>query len=148
MTTLAPAIRAIGREAALGAGVGLFVLGIGGRIVMRWIAIRTGAIPSFNLGGTLTVVALGAAAGALGALFHLVARVASRRIAGGSAAVRLLVFFALLVLVTLRGLQGSPPASAALFWPLVLVYGLALDRVLGRFADAASITRPISPPLS
>jgi len=147
MIPLAPAVRAIGKEAVLGAGIGLFVLGIGGRIVMRAIAVRTGAIPSFTLGGTLSIVAFGAAAGALGALFHLLARVAARRVARGSTAVRLLVFFALLVLVTLRGLHGSPPASAALFWPLVLVYGVTLDRALGRFTDTARVARPISPPL-
>jgi hypothetical protein len=62
--------------------------------------------------------------------------------------VRLLVFFALLALVTVRGLHGSPPASATLFWPLVLVYGAALDRVLARFVDAAQLARPLSPPLS
>ena len=43
---------------------------VGGRIVMRVLALRTGMAPSLTLGGTLSVVAAGAAAGALGALFH------------------------------------------------------------------------------
>lgn len=148
MLPLAPAVRAIGKQAVLGAGVGLFVLGVGGRIVMRMIALRTGAVPSFTLGGTLSIVAMGAAAGALGALLHLLARAIARRVADGSTVVRLLVFFALLALVTLRGLHGSPPASAALFWPLVPIFGATLDRVLGRFADASRDVHPISPPLS
>lgn len=148
MIRLASALRALVREALLGGAVGLVVLGIGGRIVMRVIAHRTGAAPSFTLGGTLSIVAVGAAAGALGALFHLLASAIARRVAGGSTAVRLLVFFALLALVTIRGLHGSPPASAALFWPLVLVYGVTLDRALGRFRDVTRLARPVSPPLT
>jgi hypothetical protein len=128
MNSFAPVLRSLVRDAILGTAIGLAVLGVGGRIVMRVIALRTGAAPSFTLGGTLSIVAAGAAAGAVGALLYALARTAARRLAGGHAAVRLLVFFVLLALVTLRGLHGSPPASAALFWPLVLVYGLALDR--------------------
>jgi len=138
-------VRALIDEVLVGAGLGLLVLGGGGRAVMRGIALATNAPSALTIGGTVTVLAAGAAAGAAGALLYAVARAAAAWGAGGRASVRVLLFAALLALVTARGLHGSPPGPAAAFWPLVVIYGVWLARVLSRRARRAATVGPSAP---
>jgi hypothetical protein len=141
--------RTLLNEVLLGAGLGLVVLGVGGRAVMRGIALVTDAPSAVSVGGTVSVLAAGAAAGAAGALLHALARAAAAWGAGGRSSVRLVLFAALLALVTARGLHGSPPGPAAAFWPLVLVYAGSLVRVLARRARQAgsgSSAPPVTAP--
>ena len=49
----------------LGGAVGLLTLGIGGRLSMRSIALLQGQAPGFSIGGSMTVVGLGAVTGAI-----------------------------------------------------------------------------------
>jgi hypothetical protein len=77
--------RALIDEVLLGAGLGLLVLGGGGRAVMRGIALATDAPNALSVGGTVTVLAAGAAAGAAGALLYALARAAAAWAAGGRA---------------------------------------------------------------
>jgi hypothetical protein len=129
------------RDVAVGAALGTALLGVGGRIAMRVVALSLGQALLLNAGGTLTVIASGAAAGAAGALLHALSRVVTRRIHGPWARpARVTVFAALLALVTARGLSGSP-GPTWLFWLLVAAYGAALDYMLSRRA-------PSLPPLS
>lgn len=58
----------------VGLAAGIVVLGIGGRIAMRVIALVTGQVPDFSLGGTLEVLVAGAWRGTLGGLIYLVLR--------------------------------------------------------------------------
>jgi len=138
MAVLRDRVRALAGEVLIGAGLGLLVLGGGGRAVMRAIALFGGAPPAVSVGGTVTVLAAGTAAGAAGALLHALSRAGAARIAGRRAGVRVAVhvalFAALLVLLTARGLRGSPPRQAVGFWPLVLIYGVLLMRILARRA--------------
>jgi hypothetical protein len=133
-------VRELAGEVLVGAGLGLLVLGGGGRAVMRAIALFGGAPPAVSVGGTVTVLAAGTAAGAAGALLHALSRAGAARIAGGRAggraAVHIALFAALLTLVTARGLHGSPPRQAAGFWPLVLIYGVLLMRIFAWRAGA------------
>ena len=138
MTTGRAGFRALLRDATHGAWLGLLVLGVGGRAVMRGIALATGQAPALNVGGTLTVLAAGVGAGVAGALLHAVARAVAARVAGGRAWVRLAIFAALLALVTARGLHGSPAATAAWFWPLVALYGALFVRIVARSRPAMS----------
>lgn len=131
-------VRTLIDELLIGTGLGLIVLGVGGRVVMRGIAIATDVPVSMNIGGTVTVLASGAAAGAAGALLHALARAAAAWGAGGQAGVRLALFAGLLALVTARGLSGSPSGPAAAFWPLVMIYGVWLVQVLSRRAGRES----------
>ena len=135
--------RALLREALIGAGLGLLILGAGGRAVMRAIALFAGAPAAISVGGTLTVLAAGAAAGAAGVLLHALSRMVATRVVRGRGRMRdalhLALFASLLVGVTARGLHGSPPRQAMGFWPLVLVYGVLLVRVLARRSQASSI---------
>jgi putative exporter of polyketide antibiotics len=107
----------------LGTGVGVLILGVGGRVAMRAIAHATNVAPGFTLGGTMTVVGLGALSGLGGGLIYTVlARfLPNRRL------VRSLLFGVVLVLITLRGLSPATTLSISWFMPLVLLYGALID---------------------
>ena len=122
----------IGRQVFLGAWLGLIVLGVGGRIVMRAIALATGAPASFSLGGTLTVVGMGIAAGIAGALLYAVSGVIAKRFSRRESLIRFVLFVVLLALVTARGLRGTPPAPSMAFWPLVALYAAAFLKLAPR----------------
>ena len=92
---------------------------------MRVIAAANSGRGSFSLGGTITVIALGALSGAAGATILLVtSRLFARR-----RLISMLVFWAALVLLTLRGLRPLDPLRLALFLPLVGLFGGALQAV-------------------
>jgi hypothetical protein len=107
----------------VGIGLGLLILGIGGRIAMRVIAHATNVAPGFSFGGTMTVVFMGAVSGAAGGLIYavLVRFVPNRPV------VRALLFGVILVLLTLRGLSPASAVSVSLFLPLILLYGGLMD---------------------
>jgi uncharacterized BrkB/YihY/UPF0761 family membrane protein len=109
----------------LGAGVGLVVLGVGGRIAMRAIALGSNTPPAFSIGGTVTVVFLGALSGVGGGLLYaLLHRVVPR-----PRLVRSALFAIALVLLTLRGLRPIQPLALEWFMPLALGYGAIVDTV-------------------
>jgi hypothetical protein len=109
----------------VGIALGLPILGIGGRISMRIIAHATNVAPSFSLGGTMTVVLLGALSGAAGGVIYaILARVLRDR-----AGMRGVIFGVILVLLTLRGASPFTPLTLSLFLPLTLLYGALLHLV-------------------
>jgi len=111
--------------AALGTTLGTLVLGVGGRLAMRAIALLQGQAPGFSVGGTTTVIFLGAVAGLVGALVFLGLRVLvrNRRI------LRAALFWTLLMLGTLPGLRPIDAQRLAVFVPLVILYGTTLQLV-------------------
>jgi hypothetical protein len=117
--------------------IGAVVLGMGGRIAMRGIAVLSGAPPSFSIGGSVTVVVLGAGCGLVGALILI----ALRRFLAGRWLLQTMLFYALLVLITLRGLRPVDSQRLFLFLPLVLVYGFLL-RVLSRRRQVLATSEP------
>lgn len=107
----------------LGAGVGFVVLGVGGRVAMRAIALANNTPPGFSVGGTATVVFLGLASGVGGGLLYaLLYRLMPRR-----RLLRSALFGAALVLLTLRGLRPIQPLALEWFMPLALAYGAIVD---------------------
>ena len=107
----------------LGAGVGLVILGVGGRVAMRAIALATNTRPGFSFGGTGTVVFLGASSGVGGGLLYaLLHRLNPRR-----RLLRSALFGLVLVLLTLRGLWPIQPLALEWFMPLALAYGAIVD---------------------
>ena len=126
-----------GREVVRGAVLGAIVLGIGGRVVMAIVQHQATGTWSFTVGGSLTVVAMGALSGVAGAVLLLLSRAAGRRVSS-SRWPEAIVFAALLLLVTLRGLSGSPAPGRWYFFPLVAVFGAALLLPGGRSAARAS----------
>ena len=112
----------------LGIALGLPILGIGGRIAMRVIANATDVAPGFSLGGTMTVVLMGAVSGAAGGLIYAVLA----RFLPNRTVLRGLLFGVILLLLTLRGLSPATPLSLWLFLPLTALYGGLVDYVYRR----------------
>jgi hypothetical protein len=109
-----------------GALLGLLILGIGGRLLMRVIAHMEGRVPAFTLPGSLTVVFAGTVAGLLaGLIYHLLRRFVRKPW------IRTPAFFAICELVSWRGVHGLLPLPQAMFMTLALVYLVIVD-TLGR----------------
>lgn len=108
---------------ALGIILGTLVLGVGGRVAMRWIGLLQGQPTGFSVGGSATVVFLGAVSGLAGA----VAFVALRFFVRERPVLRAGLFSVILLLVTLRGLRPIDAHRLALFLPLVALYGTTLQ---------------------
>lgn len=89
---------------------------------MRLIAVANSGTGSFSLGGTVTVIALGALSGAVGALLLL----GTNRLLARHRLIGRVVFWTALLLLTLRGLRPVDPLRLALFLPLVGLFGGAL----------------------
>ena len=102
-----------------GMGLGVLVLGVGGRVAMRLVAEATTGAGGFSLGGTLTVVFLGLVSGAAGGWILLAARTLLRRWPPAPS----LAFWLLLLAITLRGLRPLDNLRLILFLPLVAVFG-------------------------
>lgn len=118
--------------------VGTVVLGVGGRFAMAMIQAASNTTPSrFTLGGSVTVVALGAANGLVGAGIALVFRAIARRVG-----VRMLwahvAFGVALALVTARGLRGTAPIGRWYFYPLVALFGVLMLWLERRLAAKAA----------
>lgn len=117
--------------------LGLVILGIGGRVLMRVVAEIQGQPPILTLGGTLTVVFYGAVSGAFtGLVYYLLGRFVEK------SWLRTTAFIVICGLVAWRGVNGLVPLSQALFMALALVYLVIVD-VLGRRALAHR--RPVNP---
>jgi hypothetical protein len=117
--------------ALVGGVTGLVVLGAGGRLAMRAIALQERPAAAFTVQGTITVMLLGAASGIAGGLLHVLLF----RFLPHFHWLRRVLFGALLILITLRGLSGTTSAlSLTLFLPLVVVYGIIVAGLLERRA--------------
>jgi len=107
--------------------VGLVVLGIGGRLLMRLIAhMENRGILVFTIPGTLTVLFAGTVAGAFAGLIYYFLRRLVR-----DAWLRTLAFIAICELITWRGVHGLLPRPQLMFMTLALVYLVIID-VMGR----------------
>jgi hypothetical protein len=126
------------RTLVAGTLLGTLILGVGGRLAMAAIAASNGARPSFTLGGTLTVVGLGAVSGLAGGALALVSRLAMRRLIPNRGWPEYALLAVLLLLVTLRGLRGTPAIGGWFFIPLVAVYGISLVMLVSRHAGPRS----------
>jgi len=109
-----------------GALLGLLVLGIGGRLLMRVIAHMEGRVPAFTLSGSLTVVFAGTVAGAFaGLIYHLLRRFVRKPW------IRTAAFIVICELIAWRGVHGLLPLPQVMFMTLALVYLVIVD-ALGR----------------
>jgi hypothetical protein len=114
-------------RAAIGSGsvLGTLILGLGGRAAMRVIAVLDGTPQGFTVGGSMTVVFLGAVSGAAGGLILW----AARRVLPNAPFIRGLIFWAALSCLTFRGLNPVTTQKVLVFGPLVALYGAILYRV-------------------
>jgi hypothetical protein len=122
----------------VGAVVGLPILGIGSRIAMRFVALGSNRPGAFTIDGSLTVIFFGVVAGvAGGAIYAILARFLPRR-----NATRSIIFGAIIVLLTLRGVAPATPFTLSLFLPLTLGYAVVLDVIWRRSALAHTAAPP------
>lgn len=111
--------------------LGLVILGIGGRLLMRVVAHMEGRAPAFTPEGSVAVVFYGAVAGAFsGLVYYVLGRFVHKPWRRTGA------FIAICGLVSLRGVSGLLPLPQAMFVALALVYLVIVD-VLGRRAHHA-----------
>lgn len=110
-----------------GAVVGLLVLGIGGRLLMRVIAHREQRPAMvFTIPGTLTVLFAGTVAGfAAGLIYYVLRRFVQ------ATWVRTIAFVAIWGLIVWRGVHGLLLVPQLMFMALALVF-LAIIDVMGR----------------
>jgi hypothetical protein len=113
--------RQIGAGALRGAIVGLPVLGIGGRIMMRIIAHWEGRTQVLT-SGTVTVVALGTIAGAVGGIVHALLLRLVR-----SSLIRLAILEIIGVLFTLYAVRDLLIRPKLLFVAIMVVYVIVLE---------------------
>jgi hypothetical protein len=118
--------------------VGLVILGVGGRLLMRVVAHMEGRVPAFTPEGTIAVVFYGTVAGAFaGVIYHLLGRFVK------NPWVRTAAFFAICGLVSWRGVSGLLPVPQAMFMSLALAYLVIVD-VLGRLATRVNPRQDMS----
>lgn len=119
--------RDLGHWSLRGAVLGLLILGIGGRLLMRVIAHMEHR-PQFVLtvGGTVTVIFAGTVAGLVAGLIYFLIR---RFVAISWH--RTILFIAAVELISWRGVSGLLPIPQLMFMSLALVYATIID-ALGR----------------
>ena len=116
--TRKPVLRAL----VSGTAIGALVLGVVGRIAMRGYALVDEQEPYFTLMGSMTVLMLGAIAGAAtGLLLWLAGRLFPSR-----PLPRALMFWAGLVLLTWRVMQPLSAQRVEVFGPLAVAHGVVL----------------------
>lgn len=131
-----PSWRRVVRSALAGLVCGTLILGVGGRLLMRGIALASGGSGSFSLGGSLEVVAVGALYGTLGGLLLLAVPRRLGRWRSPTHACSLLVIVALSSAAARGAAAGvSMPGrliAVLAFGGLFLAYSFALTAVNGR----------------
>jgi hypothetical protein len=112
--------------------LGLIILGIGSRLLMRVVAHMEGRVPVFTPEGSIAVVFYGTVAGAFsGLIYHLLRRFVRKPW------VRTAAFITICELIAWRGVSGLLLVSQAMFMALALVYMVVVD-VLGRRSHPVS----------
>ena len=111
--------------------LGLVILGIGGRLVMRVVAHMEGRVPVFTPEGSVAVVFYGTVAGAFsGLIYHLLRRFVHKPW------IRTVAFIGLCELVAWRGVSGLLPVPKAMFMTLALAFLVIVDFMGRRAGDA------------
>ena len=129
----------VARSALIGAAIGVPLLGIAGRILMRVIAHWEGRIPAFTVGGTLTVIFAGTMFGlAAGAVHGLLARYLH------NVMLRNLVFLIIAVFFTWRAVNALLPRPRLMFVALTLVFAIALELISRRERASQQIAEPLN----
>ena len=125
--SLGPVLRSL----LIGALLGFVILGVGGRLAMAFVTLKAGGSPSFTVGGTLTVIALGTVSGLAGAVMALASRWAASWLPTRMHWLQHVLLASMLALVTARGLRGTQQPGTECFWALVAVYGVSLAWITG-----------------
>lgn len=130
----------VARSALIGAALGVPMLGIAGRILMRVIAHWEQRVPVFTVGGTFTVIFAGTMFGlTAGAVHGLLKRFIHNIVA------RNIVFAVIAVLFTWRAVNALLPRPRLTFVALTLVYVIVLELITRRERVEQPIVQPLTP---
>jgi uncharacterized protein (DUF2062 family) len=124
----------IARWSLIGALIGSVILGAGGRIAMYVIVRATGAVSGFTLGGTLTVVFMGALSGAAGGAIHVI----TAWVRPTQHGMRMTLYALIMLAITLRGLSPLSGLAVALFLPLVAAFMVTVESAWRRYLSGVS----------
>lgn len=113
----------------IGTITGALFLGVGGRLVMRGLALAASTPPGFSFGGTFSVVLSGAIAGVIGSVLLF----AAAQFVPVLLRVRGLIFGLLCYLVATPGFRPPQLLVFALFAPTFFAYGIATVLLYERF---------------
>jgi hypothetical protein len=116
--------------------LGLLILGIGGRLLMRVIAHMEGRVPVFTPEGSIAVVFFGTVAGASAGLIYYLLRRFMRE-----PWMRTAAFIAVCGLISWRGVHGLLPLPQAMFMTLALAYLVTMD-LIGRRSRSGPASSP------
>lgn len=129
----------VARSALIGAALGLPILGVGGRVLMRVIAHWEGRVPVLTAGGTFTVLFAATMAGLSAGIVHgFLTRFIHNRI------VRNAVFAIVCVVFTWRAVNALLPRPRLMFVALTLVYVVVVEIVMSREKRRASSIAELS----
>ena len=131
-----------------GLAAGTVILGIGGRIAMRMVAVAADEKMRFTVGGTLEIILAGAGGGTLGSLLFLflqrfLPQAGSRR--GLKLGAAFLVIAILPLLPSLGGVVAPLKmivATIVLFPALFLAYGIAVEAIVVRWLKTERLSAP------
>jgi hypothetical protein len=130
----------VARSALIGAAIGIPLLGVAGRILMRVIAHWEGRVPVLTAGGTFTVIFAGTMFGLTAGTVH---GLLMRFVRNG--VVRNILFAIIAVLFTWRAVNVLLPRSRLMFVALTLVYAIVLELVMNRERTVQPIVQPLNP---
>ena len=141
------------RDLVAGALLGALILGLGGRIVMRLLALAIARDPSFSVGGTAEVIAYGAIVGVMSAVLLAIARpFLPRRWPIQGLMLAALGYAGTIATLpehianTARPFADRMPLVLALFGLCFLLFGPALARLSSLWSSPASAAGPAAPP--
>jgi len=130
----------VARSALIGAAIGIPLLGVAGRILMRVIAHWEGRVPVLTAGGTFTVIFAGTMFGLTAGTVH---GLLMRFVRNG--VVRNILFAIIAVLFTWRAVNVLLPRPRLMFVALTLVYAIALELVMNRERTVQPIVQRLNP---
>ena len=122
----------------VGAIAGVVILGGGGRLAMRQIAVLQGAAGSWTFEGTLTVLLSGAASGAAGGVIRAITGIGGRV----PPSLRFMLFAAACFFLTIRGLHPVDSRNLLLFMPLVALYVVVVELAWRRLPATSQLIPP------
>lgn len=126
---MAPAIRAGLLTILAGTVAGFLILGVGGRLGMHAIALSVAGHGSFTLGGTASVLAFGAIAGAAAGFLLFLARATL----GRWPPLPSIVFWGAACAWIFARFDANEPLELVLILPLALAFGIVLQAASWRW---------------
>ena len=130
----------VARSALTGAAIGLPLLGVGGRVLMRVIAHWEGRVPVLTLSGTTTVLFAATMAGlAAGTVNGLLKRFVHNPLVRNS------IFAIVCVLFTWRAVNALLPRPRLMFVALTLIYVVAFELISVRARAMSPMVQPLNP---